>query len=59
MLTDSRSFLSSPRHEYFRRILCQMLGREVANGEIPRDMKWLGKVVEDISYNNAKNYFGF
>jgi glucuronate isomerase len=59
MLTDSRSFLSYTRHEYFRRILCQMLGREVANGEIPRDMKWLGKVVEDISYNNAKNYFGF
>ena len=59
MLTDSRSFLSYTRHEYFRRILCQMLGREVANGEIPNDLDWLGKIVEDISYNNAKNYFKF
>ena len=59
MLTDSRSFLSYTRHEYFRRILCQKLGREVENGEIPSDMKWLGQIVEDISYNNAKRYFGF
>ena len=59
MLTDSRSFLSYTRHEYFRRILCQKLGREVENGEIPADMKWLGGIVEDISYNSAKNYFGF
>ena len=59
MLTDSRSFLSYTRHEYFRRILCAKLGEEVERGEIPADMKWLGKIVEDISYNNAKNYFGF
>ena len=59
MLTDSRSFLSYTRHEYFRRILCAKLGEEVERGEIPSDMKWLGKIVEDISYNNAKNYFGF
>ena len=59
MLTDSRSFLSYTRHEYFRRILCQKLGREVESGEIPADMKWLGGIVEDISYNNANRYFGF
>ena len=59
MLTDSRSFLSYTRHEYFRRILCQKLGREVEKGEIPADLAWLGGIVEDISYNNAKNYFGF
>ena len=59
MLTDSRSFLSYTRHEYFRRILCQKLGQEVANGEIPDDLDWLGQIVEDISYNNAKNYFKF
>lgn len=59
MLTDSRSFLSYTRHEYFRRILCQKLGREVENGEIPSDLNWLGKIVEDICYNNAKRYFKF
>ena len=59
MLTDSRSFLSYTRHEYFRRILCQMLGRGVERGEIPGDMKWLGGIVEDISFNNANRYFGF
>ena len=59
MLTDSRSFLSYTRHEYFRRILCQKLGQEVEKGEIPNDLKWLGQIVEDISYNNAKNYFKF
>ena len=59
MLTDSRSFLSYTRHEYFRRILCQKLGQEVEKGEIPNDLKWLGGLVEDISFNNAKNYFGF
>ena len=59
MLTDSRSFLSYTRHEYFRRILCQKLGEEVERGEIPNDLKWLGQIVEDISYNNAKRYFGF
>ena len=59
MLTDSRSFLSYPRHEYFRRILCNLLGTWVENGEYPDDMKRLGKIVKDISYNNAVRYFGF
>ncbi|MBR1920618.1 MAG: glucuronate isomerase [Kiritimatiellae bacterium] len=59
MLTDSRSFLSYTRHEYFRRLLCQKLGEEVEKGEIPRDLKWLGGIVEDISFNNANRYFGF
>jgi glucuronate isomerase len=58
MLTDSRSFLSYPRHEYFRRILCNLLGSDVENGELPRDMKLLGRMVEDICFNNAQNYFG-
>jgi glucuronate isomerase len=57
MLTDSRSFLSYTRHEYFRRILCQMLGREIEAGELPRDMKWIGGLVSDICYNNAARYF--
>lgn len=57
MLTDSRSFLSYPRHEYFRRILCNLFGDDVENGELPADMEWLGKVVKDICYYNAKNYF--
>ncbi len=59
MLTDSRSFLSYPRHEYFRRLLCNMLGEEIENGELPNDMAWTGKVVQDICYNNAKTYFQF
>jgi glucuronate isomerase len=59
MLTDSRSFLSFPRHEYFRRILCNLIGRDVENGELPADEKWLGKIVSDICYNNAKAYFNF
>jgi glucuronate isomerase len=59
MLTDSRSFLSYPRHEYFRRLLCNMLGEEVENGEIPNDLDWVGKIVQDICYNNAKAYFGW
>ena len=59
MLTDSRSFLSYTRHEYFRRLLCQKLGEEVEKGEIPNDLKWLGQVVSDISFNNANRYFGF
>lgn len=57
MLTDSRSFLSFPRHEYFRRILCNLIGSDIKNGELPQDEKWLGKVVGDICYYNAKNYF--
>jgi glucuronate isomerase len=58
MLTDSRSFLSFPRHEYFRRILCNILGNWVENGEAPEDYNLLGKMVENISYNNATEYFG-
>ncbi len=58
MLTDSRSFLSYPRHEYFRRILCNRLGSDVENGEIPADMDLLGAMVENICYNNAVEYFG-
>lgn len=57
MLTDSRSFLSFPRHEYFRRILCNLIGNDVENGELPNDEKWLGKIVSDVCYNNAKEYF--
>ena len=57
MLTDSRSFLSYTRHEYFRRILCGKLGEEMARGEIPNDIAWVGGLVEDIAYNNAKRYF--
>ena len=59
MLTDSRSFLSFPRHEYFRRILCNLLGKDVENGLLPNDIDWLGKMVGDICYNNAKQYFKF
>jgi glucuronate isomerase len=59
MLTDSRSFLSYSRHEYFRRILCNLLGNDVVNGMIPDDMELLGNMVKDISYNNAKRYFNF
>lgn len=59
MLTDSRSFLSYTRHEYFRRILCNLIGTWVENGEYPRDFELLGKLVQDISYNNAVRYFGF
>ena len=57
MTTDSRSFLSFPRHEYFRRILCNIIGIDVENGEIPSDMDLLGKMIENICYNNAVNYF--
>lgn len=59
MVTDSRSFLSFPRHEYFRRILCNLIGKDVERGELPEDMERLGKLVQDICYNNAKNYFKF
>ena len=59
MLTDSRSFLSYPRHEYFRRILCELIGGWVDNGEYPKDMKSLEKIIKGISYNNAVRYFGF
>jgi glucuronate isomerase len=59
MLTDSRSFLSYPRHEYFRRLLCNMFGEEIENGELPNNIEWVGKVVQDICFNNAKNYFNW
>ena len=60
MLTDSRSFLAYPRHEYYRRLLCQMLGNLVESGQYPvEELDTLGKIVEDICYNNAKEYFGF
>ena len=59
MLTDSRSFVSYPRHEYFRRIMCNLLGTWVEDGEYPKDMKMLTKIASDICYYNAKNYFGF
>lgn len=59
MLTDSRSFLSYTRHEYFRRILCNILGNEMETGIIPNDFDWIGAMVKDISYNNANEFFGF
>lgn len=59
MLTDSRSFLSFPRHEYFRRLLCDLFGQDVENGELPNDIEEIGKIIADISYFNAKNYFKF
>jgi glucuronate isomerase len=57
MVTDSRSFLSYPRHEYFRRILCNLFGNDIEKGELPDNFEWIGKIVEDVCYNNAKNYF--
>ena len=59
MLTDSRSFMSYPRHEYFRRLLCNLLATDIENSELPNDIEWTGKIVQDICYNNAKNYFDF
>lgn len=59
MLTDSRSFMSFPRHEYFRRILCNLLGKDVHKGELPHDLPWLGGLVSDICYHNARQYFDF
>lgn len=59
MLTDSRSFLSFPRHEYFRRLLCNLLGTDITNGELPDDLPWVGKLVQDICYNNAVEYFSW
>ena len=59
MLTDSRSFMSYPRHEYFRRILCNLFGEEMENGELPNDIPGVGKLIEDICYHNANNYFKF
>ncbi|OEK09090.1 glucuronate isomerase [Flavivirga aquatica] len=59
MLTDSRSLLSFPRHEYFRRILCNLLGEDIKKGLLPNDINFIGKMVQDICYNNATNYFKF
>lgn len=59
MLTDSRSFLSYSRHEYFRRLLCNMFGKDIEAGLLPNDEKWMGKIIQDICYNNAKEYFKF
>jgi glucuronate isomerase len=57
MLTDSRSFLSYPRHEYFRRTLCNLLGRDMESGEIPNDRELVGSMVRNISFRNAREYF--
>jgi len=59
MLTDSRSFLSFPRHEYFRRVLCNMLGEEMHKGELPDDFKLIGELVERVCYSNSKNFFNW
>jgi glucuronate isomerase len=59
MLTDSRSFLSFPRHEYFRRLICNLFAEDIENGELPNDLEWTGKIIQDICYYNAKNYFNF
>jgi glucuronate isomerase len=59
MLTDSRSFLSYPRHEYFRRLLCNLFGTDVENGELPDNTEWIGKIIKDICYFNAESYFKF
>ncbi len=58
MLTDSRSFMSYPRHEYFRRVLCNLLGRDMENGELPNDEGMMGALVEKICYKNAERFFG-
>src|SRR3569833_1915009 len=59
MVTDSRSFLSYPRHDYFRRLVCRMLGEDVRRGLLPDDHELLGKLVADVSFRNARDYFGF
>lgn len=59
MLTDSRSFLSVPRHEYFRRILCNLFGNDIEKNELPADYEWIGKIIQDICYYNAKDFFKF
>ncbi len=57
MLTDSRSFLSYARHEYFRRILCNKVAGLIENGEYPNDVEFVGKIVADVCFNNAEKYF--
>jgi glucuronate isomerase len=59
MLTDSRSFLSYSRHDYFRRLLCNLLGNDVEAGRLPNDTGLLGRIVEDVCFKNARAYFGF
>ena len=59
MITDSRSFLSYSRHEYFRRILCNLFGAEMEKGILPNDEKWIGGIIQDICYYNARRYFSF
>jgi glucuronate isomerase len=59
MLTDSRSFLSYTRHEYFRRLLCNILGRDIEQGRLPGDLQLVGQLVGDVCYHNARRYFGF
>jgi glucuronate isomerase len=59
MLTDSRSFLSFTRHEYFRRLLCNLFGRDIENGELPNDVPWMGRIIEGICHRNAADYFGW
>jgi glucuronate isomerase len=59
MVTDSRSFLSFSRHDYFRRILCNLVGSDMENGELPYDVEFIGNMLANISYHNAKNYFGW
>jgi glucuronate isomerase len=59
MLTDSRSFMSYPRHEYFRRVLCNLLGKDIENGEIPNDEALVGPMIRNLCYGNARDYFGF
>ena len=57
MVTDSRSFMSYPRHEYFRRVLCDLIGREIEQGDLPADEKLAGTMIRNICYGNARNYF--
>jgi glucuronate isomerase len=59
MLTDSRSFLSYPRHEYFRRLLCNLIGQDIAAGRLPADIPFLGELIAGICYGNAREYFDF
>ncbi|RYD29851.1 MAG: glucuronate isomerase, partial [Verrucomicrobiaceae bacterium] len=59
MLTDSRSFMSFPRHEYFRRVFCNLIARDAAAGEVPDDFELLSALVERVCYGNARRYFGF
>jgi len=59
MVTDSRSFMSYPRHEYFRRILCDLVGRDIASGELPDDDGLIGPLIRGICYENARQYLGF